>query len=308
MNPDKTRHLTGLLLMLAAALCWSLGGILVRSVERADGWEMVFWRSLFMAAFLAVIVAWRHGAATPRQLATMGWVRFGAGCALGATFFFFILSLERTTVANTQIILSLVPVTAALLGLAVLHERIPGRTWIAMAIAFAGVALMCWDSLAAAQGGGSAARTAAGLLLAFGVPIGMAVNIVLLRLAGGARDSIPTILVAGLVAMAAALPFALPFRASANDLMVLAIAGVFQVGMGSVLVTLATRYLRAAEIGLLAMLESVLSPFWVWIGIGERPTDLSIVGGVLVLAALAVDAALDLTRRRAVIEAPAAVR
>lgn len=308
MNQDKTRHLTGILLMIAAALCWSMGGILLRSVQTADSWEMVFWRSLFMAAFLAALVALRLGRAMPRQMATMGSVRFAAGCALGATFFFYILSLERTTVANTQIILSLVPVTAALLGLVVLRERIAGRTWIAMAIAFVGVALMCWDSLAVAQSDGSGARTAAGLLLAFGVPICMAVNIVLLRRAGGARDPIPTVLVAGLVAMIAALPLALPFRASASDLAFLAIAGVFQVGMGSVLVTLATRHLRAAEIGLLAMLESVLGPLWVWIGIGERPTDLSIVGGVLVLAALAVDAALDLARRRAVIEAPVAVR
>jgi drug/metabolite transporter (DMT)-like permease len=308
MIPQTARHLTGIMLMAGAALCWSMGGILLRNVHQADGWEMVFWRSLFMATFLGVVLAVQHGRDAPRRILAVGPTGLIAGCALGATFFFYILSLERTTVANTQIILSLVPVTAALFGLAVLRERITGRTWIAMAIAFAGVALMCWDSLAVAQGSGSSARTAIGLLLAFGVPVCMAINIVLLRRAGAAIDTTPTVLIAGLVSLAAALPFALPLRASVSDLSFLALAGVFQLGMGCVLVAYATRHLRAAEIGLLALLESVLGPLWVWLGIGERPTDLSIVGGMLVLGALAMDAALDLSRRRAVIEAQVALR
>jgi drug/metabolite transporter (DMT)-like permease len=308
MSSSTPRRATGILFMAGATLCWSTGGILLRNVREADGWEMVFWRSLFMAAFFIVVLAVRRGRSAPRQVLATGWIGAAAGCALGLTFFFYILSLERTTVANTQIILSLVPVTAALLGLVVLRERIAGHTWLAMALAFAGVGLMCWDSIADASGTGAGARTAVGLLLAFGVPVFMAANIVLLRRAGRSIEMAATVLIAGLVSMVAAFPFALPLQATASDLLFLALAGVFQLGLGCLLVAHATQHLRAAEIGLLALLESVLGPFWVWLGIGERPTDLSLLGGALVLSALAVNAALDVARRRGGVEAQAALR
>ncbi len=100
---------------------------------------------------------------------------------------------------------------------------------------------------------------------------------------------VPAVLLAGLFSIVAALPFALPLTASAADLGVLALMGFIQLGLGCVLMTLATRHLAAGEIGLLALLETILGPIWVWIGIGERPSDLALVGGVIVLAALAVD-------------------
>ncbi len=128
-----------------------------------------------------------------------------------------------------------------------------------------------------------------GNLLALGVPLAAALNVVLLRRQRKRVDMVPAVLLAGLFSIVAALPFALPLTASAADLGVLALMGFIQLGLGCVLMTLATRHLAAGEIGLLALLETILGPIWVWIGIGERPSDLALVGGVIVLAALAVD-------------------
>ncbi len=100
---------------------------------------------------------------------------------------------------------------------------------------------------------------------------------------------VPAVLLAGVFSIVVAMPLAWPLTAKPNDLVVLAALGFVQLGLGCVLMTLATRHLQASEIGLLALLETILGPIWVWLGVGERPTDLALAGGLVVLGALASD-------------------
>lgn len=289
-------RLRGLLLMVGAGLCWSLGGLLVRSAEITDGWEIVFWRSLFMVLSLgAVLLVW-HGNRTLAKFREVGRWGIVTGLFLAATFFFFILSVTRTTVANTLVIMSILPFIAALLGWAVLKERVPARTWVAMAAAMAGITIMFADSM---QRGG-----AVGMIIALGVPIMFAANLIVVRRHAGAIDMVPTVVIAGLASMALALPLAWPLSASLRDVAVLALMGSVQLGLGCMLMTLAARHLAAAEIALLSLLEPVLGPVWVWLGIGERPTDVALIGGIVVVGALALDGLFGLLpeRRRAAAE------
>jgi drug/metabolite transporter (DMT)-like permease len=211
----------------------------------------------------------------------MGAAGVLSGALLASTFFFFILSITRTTAANTFVLMSTVPFFVAVFAMAFLGERVGARTWVAIAVALAGIGMMFAEGVEAGRLEGN--------LLALGVPLAAALNVVLLRRQRKRVDMVPAVLLAGLFSIAAALPFALPLTASAADLGVLALMGFIQLGLGCVLMTLATRHLAAGEIGLLALLETILGPIWVWIGIGERPSDLALVGGVIVLAALAVD-------------------
>jgi drug/metabolite transporter (DMT)-like permease len=206
-----------------------------------------------------------------------------SGLTLGATFFFFILSVTQTTVANTLVLMSTGPFFAAAAGQLFLGERVPARTWFAIAVALAGVVLMFTDGLGTGQ--------LAGNLLALGVPIAFALNVVVLRRYRASVDLIPSVLIAGVLAMLVAAPLAWPFTPTARDFAVLGAMGFFQVGAGCVLMTVATRYLSAGEIGLLALIEILLGPLWVWLGIGERPSNLALVGGCIVLGALVGDAA-----------------
>lgn len=281
MGRDRVDRRKGVLLMLGAGLCWSLGGILVRNVEVADPYEIIFWRSVFMAMFLLGTIAALNRGRILASVVSMGGAGALSGVLLASTFFFFILSITRTTAANTFVLMSTVPFFVAVFALAFLGERVAARTWAAIAVALAGIGLMFAEGLEAGRLGGN--------LLALGVPLAAALNVVLLRRQRKRVDMVPAVLLAGLFSIVIALPLALPLTASPRDLAVLAVMGFVQLGLGCVLMTVATRHLAAGEIGLLALLETILGPLWVWIGVGERPTDLALVGALVVLMALAAD-------------------
>ena len=288
---DAAARRKGVLLMIAAGLCWSTGGIFVRNVELADPWEIVFWRSIFMVVFLFGLLVWWHRGAVWSRIVAVGAPGILSGALLAATFFFFILSITRTTAANTFILMSTGPFFVAMFGLAFLGERVPLRTWVAIGAALAGIALMFVAGI-------EVGRTA-GNLLALGVPIAFAVNIVILRKMHAAVDMVPAVLIAGIMSLFVSAPAAWPLTPSTHDLAVLAPMGVIQLGLGCVFMTRATRYLSAGEIGLLCLIETILAPLWVWIGVGERPTVLALAGGVVVVGALAANEWVGMRQARA---------
>jgi drug/metabolite transporter (DMT)-like permease len=95
---------------------------------------------------------------------------------------------------------------------------------------------------------------------------------------------------------AVTLPLALPLQATARDIGLLAGLGVFQLAVPCLLAVLASRVLDAPEVSLLALLEVVFGVAWAWLGAGEAPSAAVLGGGLLVLAALAANAAADLRR------------
>ena len=270
-------------MMVAAPLCWSLGGLLVRALAVTNAWEIVFWRSLAMVAFVAVALALLHGRGALRAVRAIGGLGVLSAAFLAGTFFFFIGSLTRTTVANTFVLMSVGPLLAAIAGRVVLGERVPARTWLAMGLAAFGIALMFADGVDRGQWLGTA--------LALGVPVCFALNLVIIRGARARADMLPTVMVAGVLSMVLAFPLAGPLSASGRDLAILALMGSVQLGLGCLLMTAASRHLAASEIGLLALLEPLLGPVWVWALMGERPSEAALLGGAVVLAAVLGNAA-----------------
>ena len=294
---ERTDRLRGLLLMSAAGLCWSTGGILVRSVTITSAWEIVFWRALFMALFIGIFLIARYGSRTISYVAAVGFPGLLAGAFLASSFFLFILSVMRTTVANSLFLMSTSPFVAALFGWLFLNEHVSRRTMIAMTASLVGIALMFADAFGS---GGSLS----GNLLACGVPLAFGANVILLRKMGASVDMVPTVLLAGLIAIPIALLMSWPLTASWHDVGILAVMGTFQLGMGCLLLTLAAPHLSAAEIGLLSLLETILGPVWVWLGVGERPSDTALLGGLVVLSSLVVNQLARL-RSATLVAAPA---
>jgi drug/metabolite transporter (DMT)-like permease len=272
------QHRNGILLMVGAGLCWSTGGVLVRSVSLADPWEIVLWRSIFMVLFLFAVLALWHRKNVFAKIAEVGFQGALSGFFLASTFFFFILSVTRNTVANTLVLMSTGPFFVAFFGMIFLTERIPLRTWIAIAVALSGITLMFSEGLDKGQSLGN--------LLALGVPTAFSLNIIILRRAKTHVDMVPSVMLAGIFSILVALPLAWPLTPTLRDFSVLGIMGCIQLGLGCILMTIATRHLSAGEVGLLALLETILGPIWVWLGIGERPTDIALIGGVIVIGAL----------------------
>ena len=292
--PDRAHdnRRRGVLLMVGAALCWSLGGILVRKVAIPDPWEIVFWRSFFMSLFVAAVLGASHGAATIGRIRAVGIGGLVSGLMFATMFFCYILSLSRTTVANVAALSAIAPFLVAIFGWLFLAERIALRTWLAILAAVAGVVLMFAEGMDSGQ--------VAGNLLALGIPLGFTVNVYVLRRMHARVDMIPSVMIAGILSAAIALPLAWPLTPTLPDIGIFMLLGFVQLGLGCVLMTRATRYLSSGEIGLYALLEHVLAPIWAWIGVGERPQDLALAGGVIVIIALAANEWLDLRAARSV--------
>lgn len=264
--------------MAGAAVCFSTGGLFVRFLPALQPQQIVFWRSLFAGAFICGVLALWHGRSLPARVRAAGRAGVLSACFLAATFFFFIFSLSHTTVANAAALMSTGPLFLAVAAWAFLGELPRPGTWLAIAAALAGTALMFSEGFGAGQ--------IVGNLLALGVPASFTVNYIVLRRAPMATDPTVAALLAALIATAIAAPLAWPFQISLRDLAVVAALGIIQIGCGLVLMTRAYHRLSAGELGLISLAEPVLAPLWVWLAIGERPGATALAGGILVLAAV----------------------
>ena len=284
LRVDASRaHFIGVVSAAAGATAWSLGALIIRLIE-TDAWTLLFWRSASIsAASLAFIVAVNRGDLVG-ALRMAGWGAVIAGLTMALSMILYVNSITRTSVANSLILLSTNPFIAAILARVFLNERVPARTWTIMAVALLGMAAMVGDSI----GGG----TWLGDLLVVGCAATFALTMVVLRRFKH-LDMTPQVLMAGLWAMALTLPVARPWAASARDIALCALMGVFSLGLGMVLFVHGLRFISAAEAGLISMLESILAPIWVWLALGEQPRPLALLGGVVVLAAVAAHAVLS---------------
>ncbi|MEO5700413.1 MAG: DMT family transporter [Casimicrobiaceae bacterium] len=278
MSSAAHDHRRAVLMMVLAATCWSSGGFLVRQVSIQNAWEIVYWRSLAMAIFVAITLAVMHRGATLRTIRAVGMPGVLSGCFLAGTFFFFIASLTRTTVANTFVLMSVSPFLAALAGRIFLGERVPPRTWVAMAVAFAGIVTIFGAAVDVGR--------LTGNLLALGVSFCFALNVTMLRRFHASVDMLPTVMLAGIFSLLPAFLIAGPLEATPRDIAVLAFMGCVQLGTGCLLMTAASRALTATELGLLALLEPILGPLWVWLLMAEAPSRYALIGGVIVLGAV----------------------
>jgi len=276
---NPTERMKGVLLMLGASVCFSTGGWLVRLADSTPPAAIVLWRWLILFLFLAVVL-WRwHGGALAGKLRRGGGAGIVSALFLGATFCFFIFAVTRTTVANTAALMSTGPLMMTAAAWLFLREKVRTATWLAIFAALGGIVLMFADGIA---GGGDIT----GNLLALGIPASFTVSYILLRRAPASMDPAATAMLASLFAAAAMLPFAWPPQWPAADLPVLVAMGVLQTGAGLVLMMLAVHRLSAGELGMVGLLEMVLAPVWVWLALGERPTDAALAGGVIVVGAV----------------------
>jgi len=287
------RRPVALALMVVAPVLWSTAGVLARQIQSAGAFEMAFWRSSFAAAFVFGALLLLQGRGPGPALRAAGVPGLVSGAMWAVMFTVFIVALTLTTTANVLVMSSLGPLFTALLAFFFLREPIPARSWLAIAAASIGMAAMFGAGFTAGE-----PRHLAGMALALTIPIAGAVNLVTLRKSAAHLDLMPAVMLGALISAAVTLPWALPFQASARDLLVLATLGVFQLGVPCMLLVLVSRTLTAPEIALLALLEVVLGPLWAWLGADEAPGVATLAGGAIVLAALAGNEFASLVSRK----------
>jgi len=196
-----------------------------------------------------------------------------------------IYSIQATSVGNAMLLFASAPFMTAILGQVVLGEKVRPATWLAIIVAIMGIVIMVADKF-----GGAAIY---GNLAAIASAFGFAVFTITLR-RGKTTDMMPVVFLSGLFGMVImaviCLLTSLTFAVPLNDIGIAMSMGVFQVGAGLVLYTIGSRTVPAAELTLLSLAEVVLGPFWVWLFLGEILTINTIIGGMVLLVAIAGNA------------------
>ena len=285
MNNERLLYRRGILLLVASGFFLSTSGIALRIIEQADGWQILFYRSLALSVTILLILVFQKGSRFFDEFRGLGWNDCLLAVFLGTGFVAYVFALLYNTVANALFIFSCAPFVAGFLGWILLGERVATRTWFAIGVAMAGLAVMVGSELAVSH--------YLGTLLALWIPIAYAASIIAVR--SSKRDNMLVALcLAGLVAGGLSAIFVTDYALTSRDLIISLYLGVFQVGVGFTLVVLGARYVPAALVGLLALVEPVLAPIWVWMGVGEVPSLATIVGGTIIFLAITTDGILNI--------------
>jgi len=280
----------GVLLVLAGGACLSLGGILLRNLESADGWQVLFYRAITFFVTLFAILAARYRGNVFAAYRAVGWHGMLVGVVLGLGSIAYVFALLFTTVANAVFIIGASPLVAALVGWLWLRERLYASSVTAMLATFAGIGLMLADGFVAGGWLGNA--------MALLVVLSFVVFLLLLRRKRD-LDMLPATSIAGIVAALVAAVMASSLYISPHDLVIAMLLGSVQFCGGFMLITLSTRYVPAAEVALFSLSEAVLAPLWVWIGVDEVPSVLTLCGASVVFVAVVSYCLIGIRRERA---------
>ena len=292
-------HKHGLLFVFAAGVLWSTVGLGIRMIEDAVVWQILLYRSISMSIFLYMVIRLRSGESPFLQIRRIGLPVVVAGLSLVAAYSGGIYAIQNTSVANAMLLFATAPFMAAVLGWLVLREPVRAATWIAIAVALGGILIMVSDKTGDVAVQGS--------LAALGSALGFAVFTVALRW-GRSGEMLPSVFLSGLFAIVITFGICqileLSVVLSLQDGGVAMGMGVFQVGAGLILYTLGSRSLPAAELTLLSLAEVLLGPLWVWLFLNETASLNTLVGGAVLLIAIAGNAVSGKRRKPPPITAP----
>ena len=266
---------TGSLLVFASAVGWSTAGLFARAIP-ADVATVVFWRGLFGAGGLLLLILYLQGGAGFAAFTRLGRAGWGYAAVSAASMFCFIGALKTTSIAHVSIIYATVPFAAAGMGFLFLRERPSGAALTASCAALGGAVLMVGF-------GGDGHWT--GDLLAVGMVLGGSGMIVIAR----AHPDMPALAAAAVSALVApliALPFATMAGLGPATLGLLLGFGLINTTMALALFIIGSRHLPAVRTALLSALETPMTPFWVWLAFAETPSPATLAGGTVVFAAV----------------------
>jgi len=287
-QPPSTNHAKGLTFGILGVLLLSPDTLIIRLVD-ADPWSFIAWRGGLMMIGMFVILALRFRHRLFARTFAIGWLGILIAILFALNNVFFQLSVQSTTVANTLVIIATAPLFAALFSVLFLRERVPTRTWVAIVVSAAGVALVFIGDI----GAGSLFGNVAALISA----VGLGVHFVLVRLARPV-DMSPAIAVAGLFIMVIGMVMATDLYLDPRQFGLIAILGLILLPLSFAFLTRAPNHIPAAEVSLIILLETILGPLWVWLAVAEQPPLQTVVGGALIILVLIIHSIMSLNGRR----------
>lgn len=275
MNATRERRI-GLLIVSAGVTAISFDALLIR-LACTTAWNVIFWRGLFTFLSLALVLGWSKGKDSFASFVHAPKIAWTSAFLFGTGGIFFVTSVMFTSVANTVVIISSAPLFAALFTRLFRVEVIPWRTWMAIILALCGVILVFAGSL----GQGALLGDFIALLTACNA----GGNLTLLRRSPD-LNRMALVSVGGIVMAVCVWPWAEPFQISGHSFFYLAVMGLVQMPLALYLIAQSTRYLPSPEVSLFIIVETILSPIWVWFVLGEVPPFMTFIGGSLIVLTL----------------------
>lgn len=290
IKTEGSRHGFAMAIMVLGTVAISFAGLLVRSIEGADSWQINFYRALSHIMAIMLILILQYRGKTISRIRGVGRPGLLGGLMLAVAGIAYLQSITNTTVANTLFMLSAIPFFTALFAWLIMHERLRRETLITMLVAAVGVVVILADGF----GIGSAYGNLMGLLAALCFS-GFAVIVRKYR----DVDMLPSVVVSSVIILLVSLAARYnDLVISPKDMVLCFIWGAILAGFANWVFIIASRYLIAAEVTLFMMLEFSLGPIWVWMFVGEIPTGMTVLGGAMVICAVACRSALQLLLAR----------
>jgi len=297
------KKLPGPLLVFLVAVCLSFGGLIVKSFEGANLWQILFWRQFFFSITVALYLLFTYKKNFFKSFYTSGLPGFIGGIILAIGFAAYVFSMYTTTVANTNFIITTETIFLAIFGYFFLKEKINLITFISIILGMSGVLLILGSSLSSIHispwllvkqcvfGGGlfndfsSCSRNIEefiGNFVAFIMPISFAILVIIIRKSPNV-DMVPAQFIAGVLTAIIGYFIAGKLSISPHDLFLASMAGFFQIGFGFILITIGSQTTPSAVVGVLMLTEAVFGPLWAWLFINEIPPMSVLIGGGIII-------------------------
>ena len=256
-------------------------------LSNVETWSLVFYRGIipFVLVFIGMLLIYRLKFFN--LLRSNGYYGFAYVLTFSVTNIAFVVSIENTNVANTLIMIATAPMLSAILGSFFLKENPDKKTWVAIFITFFAALYIFYDSIKLGNFFGD--------ILGFVAAMGLAVGAVIIRSAKK-LNLVPSAVVGKLIIALFAMLFVKDYSLNNNDIYIVPLMCVMCVAIPFVLVTIAPRFITAAEVNLFFLLETIIGPIWVWLIIKEQPTPETIVGGAIIVLTIATHSFLKLKK------------
>ena len=281
---NLTDQQKGSLMAFVAVMFITPDSLFIR-LSNVDTWGLVFYRGIipFLTVFLGMLLIYRLSFFKIfLNSGYHGLIYIGTFSLTNITF---VVSIQNTNVANTLVMIATAPMISAILGAIFLKEPPDKKTWISIIITFLAIIYIFFDSIKLGNFYGD--------ILGFITALGLAVGAVTVRSAKS-KNLVPAAVVGKLIVATFALFFIESFVLIDKDLYIIPLMCIMCVAIPFVLVTIAPRFIPAAEVNLFFLLETIIGPIWVWLIIKEQPSIETLYGGAIIIATIATHSFLKL--------------
>ena len=267
----------GYILLLFGGFCLSWGGFIIRSFEEASIWQILFLRSFFFLLALIAFLFVTYKKKTFNIIKESGLPGLLGGFVLSFSFVAFVVAMSNTTVANVVFIISTQTMFLAIFGYFYLKEKVSLIGLISILLAMSGIIIMVGDSIS----GGSLF----GNIVALAIPINFAILVMIIR-KNTKVDMVPAIFYSGIFSLIYGFFLAESFEFTKHDLWMGFLLGVPQLAVSFICITIGSRTVESATVGILMLMETLCAPLWVWLFLNEIPPISVFIGGAVIISAI----------------------